>query len=183
MTQPELLALLESEPEKGMRELINRYSALLYKTVYHIVGNSARAQDVEELVSDVFFGVYTSRETIDPEKGGIAAFLITLSKRRAIDFLRKNGKTENLLLPLDDEMIQKGGADTLAEVEEREQRQALLNAVIALGHPESTIIFRKFFYGETYEQIGKKLKMSKNAVNKRYLKALKKLKNEMKGEC
>ena len=63
-----------------------------------------------------------------------------------------------------------------------EEREILLNGILSLGEPDSTIIYRKFFYGEKYGEIGNKLGLSENAVNKRYLRAIEKLSQILKGE-
>ena len=63
-----------------------------------------------------------------------------------------------------------------------EERSMLIGSILELGEPDATIIFRKFYFGETYEEIGNRLGLSANAVNKRYLRSIEKLSIMMKGE-
>ena len=58
----------------------------------------------------------------------------------------------------------------------------MLALLMALGEPETTILFRRYYYGESYAEIGKLVHLSENAVNKRCLKALQTLRKQMKGD-
>ena len=182
MTQTEMLELLRADPERGIRTVISAFSALSEKTILHLAGGVLRPEDVEELVSDVFLQVYRSRETIAPEKGSLATFIITLSKRRATDALRRKRDPVKTPLPLEDAVLPDALPSPETEVLLGETRRRLVRAIAALGHPDSTIVFRRYYYGESYAEIGKRLGMTENAVNKRCLKAKEKLRHYMEGE-
>ena len=50
---------------------------------------------------------------------------------------------------------------------EKERSQKLLEEINALGEPNASIIKYKYYYGMTAKEIGKKIGLSKNAVEKR----------------
>ena len=180
LTQPELLALLRRDPPKGIEKLISAFGALAEKTVR--TAGITRNEDVEEILNDVFYAVYASREEIDLEKGSVATYVITLSRRKAIDRLRKNAVQREDAVPIEDLSLLPSGISTAEEAERREQSRALTDALLALGEPDATILFRRFYYDESWKTIGKRLRMTENAVNKRALRAMKKLRTMLKGE-
>ena len=101
--------------------------------------------------------------------------------RRAVDVFRKAVRQKNIDALLSENAAKKTESTDVVVLEKAE-REILINAVLKLGEPDSTIVFRKFYYGETYEEIGKRLGLSANAVNKRYLRSVEKLSSIMKGE-
>lgn len=181
MTQEEVLALMRSFPDKGMREITFMYTALVYKTVLGKLGGVCSQEDIEETVSDVFLDFYKNYQAVDLSKGSLTSFMIVLARRRAIDVFRKIMRQKNLEnMPAEKkEDITDATENTVLE---NEERTVLFDSVMQLGEPDSTIIFRKFFFGETYEEIGNRLGLSANAVNKRYLRSIEKLNLMMKGE-
>lgn len=181
MTQEEILVLMKTDPEKGMLNLTEQYTALVWKVIWGKLSGICSSEDVEETVSDVFLDFYRKHSTVDLTKGSLASFLITLAQRRAIDEFRRVMRQKSIEKAMNEksEIISLQTENTVLKNEERE---FLLGSILSLGEPDSTIIYRKFYYGETYSEIGNRLGLSENAVNKRYLKAIDKLSNMMKGE-
>ncbi|MBQ6421022.1 MAG: sigma-70 family RNA polymerase sigma factor [Clostridia bacterium] len=181
MTQSEQLEYLRCAPEDAIEDIIRSYASLSRRTVLSVTGRAAGAEDVEEIVSDVFLQVYNNRMHIDLAKGSLALYIVTLSRRRAVDFLRRRGKAP-VEIPLQDAAEEACESDgPYASYEAKAVRTALADAVRALPEPDRTIIFRRFCYNESYREIGNKLDMRENAVNKRCLKALKKLRKILEG--
>ena len=178
MTSSELLALLRASPEQGLREVVAAYAALAKKTVLQTGGGAVSAQDVEEIVNDVFYGVYTAREQIDETKGALSTYIILLARRRTVDRLRQNGG--RVTVPLEEIASLSSGEAPETDAFSRETARRLAYAVAALGPPDSTIVFRRFYFDEDYKTIGKRLGMSANAAAKRCRRALRKLKKELK---
>ena len=58
-----------------------------------------------------------------------------------------------------------------------EQKKKLLEAVKSLGSPDSEIIVRKYYMGESSKEIAEKLSLTVNAVDTRTSRALKKLRS------
>lgn len=181
MTQEEILALMKTDPEKGMFAVTGQYAALVYKVVWGKLASVCTNEDIEETVSDVFLDFFRKHTGVDLSKGSLASFLITLAQRRAIDEFRRVMRQKNIEKAIN-EKNDVVFLQTENTVLKNEERDFLLGAVFSLCEPDSTIIYRKFYYGETYSEIGNRLGLSENAVNKRYLKAIDKLSNMMKGE-
>ena len=80
-----LLALLDSDPQRGMEELIDRYSGL----VGHVAGRYLKdAEDVKECVNDTFLEFYRRRARFDARRGTVEIYLGLLAKSLALDKLK-----------------------------------------------------------------------------------------------
>ncbi len=181
MTQEEVLSLMKTDTDKGMLAVTHLYTALVYKVVWGKLSAVCSPEDIEETVSDVFFDFFRNHGSVDLSKGSLTAFIITLAQRRAVDTARKIIRQKNIDKVLNDD-AEDLSFRTENTVLKNEEREILLSGILELGEPDSTIIYRKFYYGENYEEIGNRLGLSANAVNKRYLKAVSKLSLMMKGE-
>ena len=80
--------LLQSDPERGIRELFNEHGGLVYYTVRRILKGYPE-DDIEECVSDVFFYLYQNRDRLALEDDAIKAYLGKTAAHRAIDHRRK----------------------------------------------------------------------------------------------
>lgn len=179
MDRSDLLALLRLDPEKGIEAIIRAYGALAQKTVRQTGGDALSEEDREEIVSDVFYRVYVSRDRLDESKGTLASYVITLSRRCAIDRLRTKTRRGGEALPLEDAVLP-SPEDAETAVLKKEARQRLVSAVIALGEPDATIVFRRFYFAQSYAEIGLKLGLTENAVTKRCRRALEKLRRSLR---
>lgn len=183
MTDKEILSVLFENSEAGMQKVFDKYVALVYKIVLQKTKDVCSKEDVEETVSDVFVDFYNSFPKIDFDKGTLMTFLITIANRKAIDCFRRKTRSHIQLLSSDDENAKEISqkSDTEDEILDAIERDFLFANVLGLGEPDSVIIIRKYFLGETCKEIGKHLGMTANAVNKRLKRSLEKLRIIMEG--
>lgn len=177
MTDRELLLLISEDRVKGFSLLVDTYSALVYKIVSSIVLPVGTREDAEECVSDTFLAFYNNLDDVDPEKGSIKGYLALIAKRRAINLYHTLKR-----LQYAEEALDEGtAAEAADEVAGFEIRQALVQAVKALGEPDSTIVTRKYILGETAREISTKVGLSPEAVQKRLERSMDKLKAMLGG--
>ena len=69
MNEQALVALLQTQPERALPLLIDRYTGLVLSVLRAKTGNLAQQEDREELVSDCFVALYDMRDRIDLSKG------------------------------------------------------------------------------------------------------------------
>ena len=176
--EKDLLTLLLNDPEQGLETIMDQYMAFVYAIVHGKLSGVCKKQDMEECVSDVFFEVYRTRSFIDLEKGSLKAYLAVVTKRRAIDVFRKQtGKVEDVSLDAFDH-------DWIASnesVTDNETGDILVNEIKALGEPDSQILIRKYYFGQSAKAIARALGLKENTVNKRASRALAKLKDALGG--
>ena len=185
MTDQELLELLHTNPQKGFEVIISEYTGLMYAIAYNKLSSIGTREDIEECVSDIFALFYKQRTSFDLSKGSIKAFLMILAKRTAIKQFKKACSGNAELTFIDEEtfplelIIAK--EDTTAHLIEKENRMTIIKAVKSLGEPDSSIILRKYYLGETAREIARTVNLSQNAVEKRIARSLRKLQNILGG--
>ena len=173
MSDAELLDLLRASPNEGLRLLVRQYEGLLFSVIRGVL-KSAPEADIEECVSDVFADFYFALDRCDLSAGSVKAYLCVAAKHKALNVLRTTARRreddpENPVEPVAPE----GSAEDVWL--DAAQRRELARAVRALGRPDSEIIFRKFYLGQSAQEIGAALKMSAGNVDVRTHRALKKL--------
>lgn len=182
MEEEKLLELLLESPKAGIRVLTEQYGGLVYSLTWRRLHGRLSKEDIEECVSDIFFEMYQCRERIDLEKGSIKAFLLIIAERRAIKYYdRKKEPYEKVSIQSEEGWDIPDSHNVEQDVMEREKSRSLVQALMELGEPGSTIMIQKYYYGMTAQEIGKGLGISKNAVEKRIKRNLLKLKEMLGG--
>ena len=167
MEDKRLLRLLERDPNAGMEQLMKQYTGL----VYAVVKSRLWEPDVEDCVAEVFVSFYEALPRFDPSRASVKTYLCVLAKNRAINLAGRQRET----VPLDD-------AELESEQPDEVFRREVLRAVAALGKPDSEILFRKYYYGESSKEIAAAMRMSVSNVDTRTHRALNKLRKQFGGK-
>lgn len=176
MTDKQLLKKLKKDKDSGLSMIIDLYSGLLYKIAANVILPVGTYEDIEECVSDSFLAFYGEIERLDLEKASIRAYLALITKRKAIDALRR---LKASALTQNEEAAE---AETTPDFSLDYDRKVLLwGALKSLGEPDTTIITRKYLLGETAADIARTMNMSEGAVQKRIERGRQKLKLELGG--
>ena len=183
MTGSEYAELIKRSPHDGRRALFDEYYKYVYTIVCARLSACGRREDFEECVSDVFAEVFSALGEGERYEGELKSFIGVIAKRRAIDRYRSiSSEAKHFALTnSDDDELDKISADLSVEEEtERAQLQRLiLDEIERLGEPDSSIIIRKYYYGQNSRQIAEALSMKTSAVRMRCSRALKKLKKSL----
>ncbi|WP_395748928.1 sigma-70 family RNA polymerase sigma factor [Prosthecobacter sp.] len=83
----ELMAAIQQQNAVALETLMNRYRRLLKSAIMRTVNDDAAAEDV---LQDCFLELWRQADHYSPAKGRPLAWLMTLGKRRAIDYLRRS---------------------------------------------------------------------------------------------
>lgn len=180
ITEETLLEALRERPKDGIRMLTEIYGGLVYALTWRRLQGRLPKEDIEECVSDIFFEMYQCRDRIDLEKGSVKSFLLIIAERKAIKYYDRKAKPyDTVTLESEEGMGLRATTDVEREVEQHEESRRLMDAIHALGEPNSTIMIQKYYYGMTAKEIGKSLGISKNAVEKRIKRGLEKLRTAL----
>lgn len=176
MTDGEIIALLDSDPSEGIRQLIDGYSPLVYTVAYSKLGNVFSADDIEEFVSFIFSRIYERRSEIDFSRGSLKGYITTVARRMCIDEYRKHLSRVSTT-PMTDEIAEwtPDSLDVQREAERTADERALTAALLKLGRKDRLILVRRYYFDQTSVQIAAELHMSDAAVRKRMSRALEKL--------
>jgi RNA polymerase sigma-70 factor (ECF subfamily) len=177
----ELLNILHTKPEMGLKIMMDNYMALAYTIIFNKLSGIYSREDIEECVSDVFFEIFHHRDRINLEKGSVKALLAVVAKRKAIDMYRKN--KNNNYVHIED--IPEDLYSSRNEVEDsfalKESNSILINAIKSLGEPDGEIIIRKYYFHQSSKDISKELGIKVNTIDKKVSRCMGKLKKVLGG--
>lgn len=146
-----------------------------YKNVYNYVSFRINNHfDAEEIVSGVFEKAYTKFGTYSPERAGLEAWLIGISKNVVTDYLRR--KKRRFFVPLDEIFNLRSEDATPDDIAVRnEENRGLIAAMAKLGDRERQILSMKFASGLKNVEIADTMGVSESNVGVTAHRALKKL--------
>lgn len=130
----------------------------------------------QEIVQEVFIGLWQKRETIDPKKS-LRSYLYTSVKNRSLNYIRDNRKFRSLTLDVDMELeipVEDKDMITAGEIQTRIQE-----ALDKLP-PKCREVFEKSRFEEKkYKEIAEEMGISVKTVEVQMSKALKILRGEL----
>ena len=184
MKDEKLLKLLRREPELGMKKLIERYGGLVAAVIRSKLSpNTFCSADVEDCAARTFAEFYFNVRKNADMPGGVKAALCIIAKRNALDRLRKHYR-EAGIIPLTDAVMDSIPDNDTPEgvMIVAEDKAQLINAIKALGKPDSEILIRKYYLGQSSKEIAQILEMSVSNVDTRTHRAIKKLQSSLGGK-
>jgi RNA polymerase sigma-70 factor (ECF subfamily) len=172
-TDAALLGLIKGKNEAALSALYESRSRLVYSLALSIVRNVA---DAEEVTQEVFVRLWQKAETFDPLRGSGVAWLITMTRRLAIDRTRsKHFKSRNREISLDgmilDGAYEKRGGDRNSGVNHAQARE-VLDALNRLDGPHREVIQLSYFEGLSHSKIADHLKTPLGTVKSRLREAV-----------
>lgn len=176
MTDEALIALLRENPERGFPVLIRQYGGYVYTIVRNRLRDCAAPEDIEETVSDVFVQLWEWMQAHPKKALHLRAMLAVIAKRRSISRFRAL-TGQPACEPLDALLTEP--QDNAPAPDESVQ---LIESVRALGEPESEIILRRYYFGQSSREIGDALGLLPNTVDQKLSRALKRLRAIWKEE-
>ncbi len=78
----------KNKDQQAFNKLMETYSAAVYDLIKRIVGVIATEEDLEEMTSDVFVGVWLNIGAFHEERGSLQTFIYMKAKSRALTFKR-----------------------------------------------------------------------------------------------
>ena len=182
MEDSDLLHLLKSAPETGVAQFLAQYASMIYSIVSGRTREVASEEDIEECVSDIVFEIYQKVNTIDLEKGSLQAWTSVVARNRAVNLFKKKARERERTGPSENLEFQACVIDAEQSVLNADERRRLLEAVKAIGEPDSSIIIRRFYFGQRSKEIAKDLDMTVSTVDTRLSRAITKLRSMWGGQ-
>lgn len=148
-----LMQRIAQRDEAALAELYDRYGALLYSLALRMVGTSEIA---EEVLQDALLAVWRSAWMWDAGKSSLQAWLVTITRHRAIDALRKT-KTRTPVLPLQSDLTSDEPSPDEAffsEAASRQVREALGELPVQLREVLEVVYFAGLSHREAAERLG-----------------------------
>jgi len=92
-----LLDQIEHNYEPALVELYDYYVNVVYSVSYQVLENK---QDAEEVTQDVFLRIWNKSALYNPDKGRFLNWLLTMTRRIAIDNLRRKQRVSQVSNPI-----------------------------------------------------------------------------------
>ena len=152
VSDAELLAELPAGRLEALETLYDRYRTMAFGIARRITADDVLAEDV---VQDVFLGVWRSADRYVPGKGSVRSWLLAIVHHRSIDAIRRRRPTSELPEETEGAMTPEPLRlpDVWGEVSGRLDRDAVLAAVASLPAAQREAVDLAYFGGLTQVEI------------------------------
>ncbi len=181
MSQPSILDLLrriQAGDEEALVALHGQYANLVYSVAYRVLNDGMAA---EEVTQDTFLRLWDKSHTYDPQRGEFTVWMLTITRRLAIDVLRQRQRqeprTDMLFIDEDPNLWERLAAGSNGEL-----RRTLIAVVRQLPPDQREAIGLAYFYGMTHSDIAAHLQLPLGTVKTRIRQGMKKLRTAWLGE-
>ncbi len=172
-----LISLIARQDETALSVLYDRYNRLVFSLALRVVGERALA---EEITADAFVKVWRNAASFSEERGRVVAWLMGITRHRAIDELRRlNVRPEGSAVDLNEAVstVQSDSVDDLVGV--KHQRELVRTALATLPLPQREALELAYFGGLTQQEIADKTGQPLGTIKTRMRLGLQKLRDEL----
>lgn len=162
--------------DKGaLKEIYEEYMKYVFGVILRVVGNH---EDAEDVTADFFVKLWTNSDKYEPGSSH-KAYLATVARHMAIDFLRKN-KREILVSEFTSEISEDEDKPILEDKTENVEDEvvsdiSLKEALDTLKPREREVINMKVMFDMTFKEISEATKTPMGTVTWLYRQAINKL--------
>ena len=179
MNDKKLIELLHTDRDAGMTALIRRYSGFVFAIVRGKLAGVCDTSEIEDCVTDVFIRFYSGLGDYKAD-ASVKTYLGRIARNASLNCLRNRAPLysveDDLTLEIPD------GGDLCDEAAEKDLLRRIFAEIRSFGPPDSDILFRKYYLGQSSKQIANELGLTVSAVDTRAHRAVQKLKEKFKGE-
>jgi RNA polymerase sigma-70 factor (ECF subfamily) len=180
MIDPALLARVVTGDQQAFSQLYDHSSTLLFTLAVRILGNREEATD---LLQDVYLEVWRKVSRYDVGRGTPIAWLVTLTKSRAIDRLRARasrgyGATNKMESETAAQMADPGPSPLETQADQ-ELRSAVGTAVAGLPQAQQQAIALAYYEGLSHSEIASRLNQPLGTVKTRIKLGMSKLRESL----
>jgi RNA polymerase sigma-70 factor (ECF subfamily) len=151
-----LMAAIAQGDSVAFKAFYDRHSNAVYTLALRMLKSP---QEAEQLLTDVFFEIWSARERYEMERSNPLTYLMRLTRSRAIDKLRRKGPVGTRAVALDPSE----GVDVPvndpppAPLEASEERQRISAALGALDQEHRRVLECAYYDGLSHSEIAERL--------------------------
>ena len=172
----ELLGKIAKYDSRALEELYDRYSRILYTLVKKIAPNQ---ETTDKILVDVFTIIWRKAHKFDFKSGSIYTWLVTLTRNKAIDVVRRSRSSKMNLDTYDDEYEDYFIIPTLSnEIDELDLETAMRlapkveRALAGLTDAQKYVIHLAYYEGYSMDEIADKLNIPLETVRSKIMNSL-----------
>lgn len=157
--------------ERALASVVGEFGPLVRGVARRVLGDDAAAEDVTQ---DVFVWLWERPDRFDPDRGSLRSFLAVVTRRRAIDWIRRHDADRRRAdrVARDAPLVADDLADGVATRDDATQVRA---AVAALPDDQREAVTLAFFGGQSYREVARSLGIPEGTAKSRLRLALAKL--------
>jgi len=182
ISDQDLMLRIQQGDEEALGLLYDRYSGVLKSLIMRVIHNDAEADD---LLQEIFVELWKQSATFSPEKGKPLGWIVTLTRRRAIDRLRKRQAYARVEEKFKDQPEQQPEAwvhNTMEEdLELNDARQMLRKVMDELPEAQRQAIELAYFKGMSQREVAAHTGIPLGTIKTRLELGLKKISEALKG--
>jgi len=174
----ELLRRIADGDAGALSAFYDQHASLLFGLAHRILNDLKEAEDV---LQEVLLQIWTKSATYDPAQGRPLAWVLTLTRHKAIDRLRATERRRARLLEPTDELpdCPAPGASAPELAGTNEQGEVVRQALATLPVPQRRAIELAFFDGLTQTEVAAALNEPLGTVKARIRRGMLKLRDEL----
>lgn len=176
----ELLRCISEGDRYAFSCFYDNYSRLLFAIAFRILNDQKEAEDV---LQEVFLQIWDKAGSYKPELGKPSSWAVTLTRNKAIDYIRAGQRRSRLLELASTEMLvrQPGAAAANESVRGRDGTELITSAVSELPADQRRAIELAFFTGLTQHEISETLQEPLGTIKARIRRGMMKLRGRLEG--
>lgn len=177
MTDEQLLRKMQAHQAEALQRVMEKYHRYVFSVVAGILGGIGIPEDIEELVQDTFYSVWTHADAIH---GKLRTYLSATARNKAKSWLR--GHRE---LPMDLDTLEIPDSDiSLEDATVQKELARQLHKAIDQMRPKDREIFLRYYYQfQIAEEIAAEMGIPINTVYSRLARGKKRLKKTLNMEA
>ncbi len=177
-----LMARIQEREPEALASLYDRYSGILKSLIMGVIHNDAEADD---LLQEIFMEIWNQAAHYSAQKGKPLGWIVTLTRRRSIDRLRKKQAYARAEERLQNETEQQPDAwvhnSTEDDIEMSDTRRLIMAILKNLPPAQREAIDLAFYHGMSQREIAAKTGIPLGTIKTRLELGLKKISEALRG--
>jgi RNA polymerase sigma-70 factor (ECF subfamily) len=177
----DLMLGIQSGDADALSQLYDRYNGIMKALILRIIHNDTEADD---LLQEVFMEIWNQAKNFSAEKGKPLGWMVTLTRRRAIDALRKKQAyaraEERLQAQPEQQPLAWVQNATEKDIEAGDTRVLMAKVINSLPEAQQQVIELAFFQGMSQREIASHTNVPLGTVKTRLELGLKKIYDGLK---
>ena len=183
LTDYELMLLIKHRREQALSTMYDRYAGLVYSFARRSVQEESAAR---EIVQSVFMRLWTTESDYDPDRGQFSSWLLTITRRLAIDWLRKHRRETGSTVPLEQERLDRIPDEANGSPEDRAMKESVKEQIRGayryLSAQQIALLEHFYWQGYSLSELAAKYDQPLGTVKNRLHQTLKILRRHLTAE-
>ncbi|MGH2674772.1 MAG: sigma-70 family RNA polymerase sigma factor [Actinomycetota bacterium] len=171
-----LVVAIARKHTDALAEVYRRYAGAVLALARRVVGDPRLS---EEVVQEVFLGLWNAPEAFDPERGSLRSFLLAKTHGKSVDIVRaevsRRGREER-----EARLRAESGYDLEREVWDLAMADRVRTTMEGLPEGERRAIELAYFGGQTYREVAATLGEPEGTIKSRIRTGLKRLRGSLR---